>query len=180
MQYTALTHSDSAGGTGNRGNLPWRQFSLFHRNRVRHSYPFECSILNKSGPVSFFLGNTAGVVVARRFAQSCRTTLRRDLLMWIPPLYWNFLAASPCAKTAASFSNLATFLPSPAESRNSFTSNAALLALAFRADCGEALTERRRTAEGAIPPNTSDPPSCRLFNIAQPQLLAESKMQPPL
>lgn len=77
--------------------------------------------------------------------------------MWIPPSYWNFLAASPCAKTVALFSNVATFLSSPAESRNSFTSNAAPLALAFRADCGDASTERRRTAEGAIPPNTSDP-----------------------
>jgi hypothetical protein len=29
-----------------------------------------------------------GFGVARRIAQSCRTTLRRDLLMWISPLYW--------------------------------------------------------------------------------------------
>ena len=34
------------------------------------------------------LGIAAGFGVARRIAQSCRTTLRRDLLMWISPLYW--------------------------------------------------------------------------------------------
>src|SRR5580700_10988839 len=72
-------------------------------------------------------------------------------------MYMTFLAASPCAKTVAFFSNLATFLPSPAESRNSFTSNAGPLAFAFRAECGEALTERRRTAEEAMRQNTSDP-----------------------
>src|SRR5580704_11901267 len=72
-------------------------------------------------------------------------------------MYMTFLAASPCAKTVAFFSNLATFLPSPAESRNSFTSNAGPLAFAFRAKCGEALTERRRTAEEAMRQNTSDP-----------------------
>src|SRR5580700_1794922 len=72
-------------------------------------------------------------------------------------MYMTFLAASPCAKTVAFFSNLATFLPSPAESRNSFTSNVGPLAFAFRAECGEALTDRRRTAEEAIPQNTSAP-----------------------
>src|SRR5580700_6122612 len=72
-------------------------------------------------------------------------------------MYMTFLAASPCAKTVSFFANLATFLPSPAESKNSFTSNSGPFVFAFRAECGEVLTERCRAAEETMAESTSDP-----------------------
>ena len=55
MQYAALTNINSTGGTGDRGNLPRRQFSFLHCDSVRRRYPFGCSILNNCGPGSYFL-----------------------------------------------------------------------------------------------------------------------------
>lgn len=49
MQHTTLTDSNSTGGTGDRRNLPRRQFTLLHCNRVRRLPPRECSILDTSG-----------------------------------------------------------------------------------------------------------------------------------
>src|SRR5271156_2356057 len=72
-------------------------------------------------------------------------------------MYMTFLAASPWAKTLSFFANLASFLPSPAESRKSFTSNGGRLVFAIRRECGGALTERRLTAEEAIGQSTCDP-----------------------
>jgi len=49
MQHTALTNSNSASGTGDRGNLPRCEFTFLHCSTVRRSPPRECSILDTSG-----------------------------------------------------------------------------------------------------------------------------------
>src|SRR5580704_303534 len=69
-------------------------------------------------------------------------------------MYMTFVAGSPCAKTVSFGSNLAIFVPSPAEPRNNFASNAGIRGSAF---LGERRTagDTRRTAESAIRQNST-------------------------
>src|SRR5580693_5045727 len=71
------------------------------------------------------------------------------------------VAGSPCVKTVSFPANLATFRPSPAESRNDFTSNAEI----FEFAAGEerrALLGTRRTAEDTIHQNSTESVDCPL------------------
>jgi hypothetical protein len=66
--------------------------------------------------------------------------------------------------------NLATFLPMPAESRNSFTSNAGLFEIAFRGK-RRTFTDSRRETEDATRNNSM---ASTVFNIEHPMLTLNS------
>src|SRR5271156_1453933 len=67
-------------------------------------------------------------------------------------MYITFVAVSPCPKTVSFLRNLATFLPKPVESRNSFTLKARLLDFVFLGKRGT-LPDALRAAAGTIGEN---------------------------
>src|SRR6202023_2361502 len=71
-------------------------------------------------------------------------------------MYMTVVAGSPCAKTVSFPWNLCTFLPRPAESRNSCTSNAGLLLFAFWGE-RRTLRDTRRAFKDAMLNNSIEP-----------------------
>src|SRR6266849_7022814 len=74
-------------------------------------------------------------------------------------MYMTFVAGSPCAKTVSFARNLFTFLPRPAESRNSCTSNAGLLRFAWGEE-RRAFSSTRLAAEDTMVQNSMKHANC--------------------
>ncbi len=179
MQYTALTHSDSAGGTGNRGNLPRRQFSLFHRNRVRHSYPFECSILNNL-VLAASVWKCRGIRTGAKICSVVPDNTKEGFIDVDSAVILELLGGIALREDGCFILECGDFSIESGGVQKQFhvkrSATCPRISSRLRGRFDRATPDRGRghTAEYLRPP------SCRLFNIAQPQLLAESKMQPPL
>src|ERR1700676_1426850 len=74
-------------------------------------------------------------------------------------MYMTLVAGSPCVKTVSFPADLDSFLPSPAESRNSLTSNAGILEFALGEE-RRALLSTRRTAEDTMHQNSTTRADC--------------------
>jgi hypothetical protein len=63
--------------------------SFFFTQKECHNIEVQnCPILNTLGISRYLLGKPLSFRVELKLTQSCRTTLRSELLTWILPLYW--------------------------------------------------------------------------------------------
>src|ERR1700736_2357557 len=85
-------------------------------------------------------------------------------------MYMTLVAGSPCVKTVSFPANLDTFLPSPAESRNSLTSNAGILEFALGEE-RRALLSTRRTAADTMHQNSTTRADCPIQDSPWKSLL---------
>src|ERR1700674_5958431 len=74
-------------GQGTEDNCSGVSSFLFIRTEYDNTQPRNRSILNTVG-ISRSLARTVSLRITRKLNYSCRTTLRRELLTWISPLYW--------------------------------------------------------------------------------------------